>query len=38
MNYSSYNMETGKYTYVYDLEDCLKSIRAKNQDNEDTIK
>ena len=38
MNYSSYNMETGKYTYVYDLEDCLKSIRARNQDNEDMIK
>lgn len=38
MNYSTYDTETGKYTYVYDLEDCLNSIRARNQDNEDRIK
>ena len=37
MNYSTYNTETGKYTYVYDLEDCLNSIRARNKDNEDRI-
>ena len=35
MNYSTSNTETGKYTYVYDLEDCLNSIRARNKDNED---
>ena len=37
MKYSTYNIETGKYTYVYDLEDCLNSIRVRNKDNEDRI-
>lgn len=27
----------GEYTNVYDLDDCLRAIKCRNQDNEDTI-
>lgn len=36
--YSAYDQETGKWTQVYDLEECLRAIRVRNQNNEDRIK
>lgn len=27
----------GEYTHVYDLDDCLRAIKCRNKDNEDTI-
>ena len=38
MQYSTYDTETGEYTYVYELEDCLKAIRVRNKHNEERIK
>lgn len=36
--YFSTDIETGKFTCIYDLEECLKAIRIRNQDNERQIK
>lgn len=36
--YATYDTETGEYTNVYDLEDCLRAIRVRNRDNESRIK
>ena len=38
MKYNQYDTETGEFTEVYELEDCLKAIRVRNRDNEDIIK
>lgn len=38
MQYSKYNSETNKLITVYDLEDCLRAIRQRNEDNEESIK
>jgi len=36
--YSAYDTETGEWTQVYELEECLRAIRVRNQNNEDRIK
>lgn len=36
--YTIYDPETEKFTHVYKLEDCIKSIIARNEDKENTIK
>lgn len=37
MRYSTYDTETGEFTEVCELEDCLKAIRVRNKDNEKRI-
>lgn len=37
MEYTNWNPETQEIIHVYELEDCLKAIRARNKDNEDLI-
>lgn len=36
--YSAHDQETGKWTQLYDLEECLRAIKVRNQNNEDRIK
>lgn len=38
MEYSNIDPNTGKITKVYDLDDCLKAIKVRNEDNEKRIK
>lgn len=37
MEYTNYDPETGEITHVYELEDCIKAIRVRNEDNESRI-
>ena len=36
--YSKYDTESGEFTHVYDLEECLRAIRVRNSDDENRIK
>ena len=36
--YGKVDPETGEMVTVYDIKDCLRAIRIRNQDNEYTIK
>lgn len=36
--YSTYDTESGEFTRVYDLEKCLRTIRVRNNNNENRIK
>lgn len=36
--YSMIDPDTCEYIHVHDIEDCLRSIRIRSKDNEDTIK
>ena len=32
MEYSKYDIASGEYTHVYELEKCLNAIRIRNQE------
>lgn len=36
--YSKFDIQTGEWTHVYELEKCLKAIRVRDKDNEEKIK
>lgn len=38
MEYSKFDVESGKHVQVYELNKCLESIRIRNEDNEKRIK